>query len=715
MNSPEHPAAAKVDSPQFLYDSGLKALKKSDLANAERYFAAAIAAREDFVAAWIQLGITWDKSNRLQEATDAFRMAVHLEPHNVDALYNLGIALSKFGHEEEALKYFSDAATLSPSADIAKEIGKVYYKGLNYKISSFFYLKAYQKDPKDSEIIKPLAVSLFQEGDTDRAVILMRDLFLSNPKDEPNRSIFVDLINKWCPPEFSHETKKAIELCLSEDRLRHRNFTPTWCALFLGDAEYEFLRSLAPQNEVQFSDQDLQKLYKIFNSKFLIGGLSRLLTSNAGIEPIFTNLRRYFLTHWQDHEKWPREVLNFLIALGLQCFYNDYVYFQEPVEKEAISSLSTHLRRRIQAQKSLTENDTKLLALLSCYQPLYEMDFLTKKPALPPALKKSAQLWLRMQYVNPLTERALIPTIPGFTKIEDQTSLDVQKMYEQRPYPRWNSLAGSKTSQYLRDISENLEILVAGCGTGQEPCLYANLLPHARITAIDLSRSSIAYGMRMAHELGFGDRINFLHGDLMKVGELDKQFDYVVSSGVLHHLKDPETGFAAILSTLKPAGKMSIMLYSKIARDHLLNPAAEYIAEKKYTSSDEDIRQFRQDILKMPAGDPRTLCAQAGDFFTLYECNDLLFHVQEHRYSFPMIGDLAARHGMRIFHVGLSPQRRKEFAAEFPEGEITNMETMNRFELNHPEAFGEMYKIYLTRVLNTAPHPLDQLITLGAV
>lgn len=697
------------------YDLGLKALKKSNLLEAEGHFAAAIAAAENFVPAWIQLGITWDKSNRISEAAEAFQMAVHLEPHNVDALYNLGLCLAKLGREDDSLKYFSDAATLSESADIAKEIGKVYYKGLNYKTSSFFYLKAYQKDSSDADIIKPLAVSLFQEGDTDRAVILMRGLFLSNPRDEIHRSIFVDLINKWCPGEFETATKTAIEYCLDEDRVRHRNFTPAWCATFLSDPEFESLRSSGGVENLDFSAAELEKLLPALSSKFLIGGLSRLLTSNAKIEPVFTNLRRYFLTHWRDHETWPRAVTHFLVALGLQCFYNDYVYFREADEKDALAELEAHLRPIISAQKTLTEADTKLLALLSCYQPLYEMDFLTKKPALPPALKKSAQLWLRVQYVNPLTERALIPTIPGFTKIEDQTSLDVQKMYEQRPYPRWNSLAGSKTSQYLRDISENLEILVAGCGTGQEPCLYANLLPHARITAIDLSRSSIAYGMRMAHELGFGDRINFLHGDLMKVGELDKQFDYVVSSGVLHHLKDPETGFAAILATLKPAGKMSIMLYSKIARDHLLNPAAEYIAEKKYTSNDEDIRQFRQDILKMPAGDPRTLCAQAGDFFTLYECNDLLFHVQEHRYSFPMIGDLAGRHGMRIFHVGLSPQRRKEFAAEFPEGEITNMETMNRFELNHPEAFGEMYKIYLTRASNTAPHALDQLITLGAV
>lgn len=714
MNSPDHPAAAKVDSPQFLYDSGLKALKKSDLANAERYFAAAIAAREDFVAAWIQLGITWDKSNRLQEATDAFRMAVHLEPHNVDALYNLGIALSKSGHEEEALKYFSDAATKSDTPQIAKQLGLTYYNSKDYKNAAFFLLKAYIKSPKDPEIITVLATCLIQNDETTQAVLMLRNLILDNPKNHAYVEQFVNSTTKWAQKEFDPKTKSAVEIALKFSNIRHKNLSNLWGNLLLKDPEFALLKN-AEGKYFEENEVNRENLFKVFKSDFLLLGLSSIQVTNAFFESIFTKIRKYFLIHWNESSSWPREALHFLMALGIQCFYNDYVYFQEPVEKEAISILSTHLRRRIQTQKSLTENDTKLLALLSCYQPLYEMDFLTAKPALPPAIKKSAQLWMRVQYLNPLAERALIPTIPSFTKIEDQTSLDVQKMYEQRPYPRWTSLGSAKTSQRLRDISENLDILVAGCGTGQEPCLYANLLPHARITAIDLSRSSIAYGMRMAEELGFRDRIRFLHGDLMKVIELGKQFDYVVSSGVLHHLKEPEKGFAAILSTLKPTGKMSIMLYSKIARDKLLNAAISYIHEKKYSSSGDDIRQFRQDILKMPTSDPRAWCAQTGDFFSLFECNDLLFHVQEHRYTFPMIGDLAARHNMRIFHVGLSPQRRKEFAQEFPKGEITDMATMNQFELNHPEAFGEMYKIYLTRSANTAPHPLDQLIEIGAV
>ena len=288
-------------------------------------------------------------------------------------------------------------------------------------------------------------------------------------------------------------------------------------------------------------------------------------------------------------------------------------------------------------------------------------------------------------------------------------------MYENRPYPRWTSVNATKTSEALLNISNNIEILVAGCGTGQEPCLYAATLPGAKITAIDLSRSSIAYGMRMAKKLGYLPRINFLHGDLMKVGELGKKFDYVVSSGVLHHLKEPEKGLAAILNTLKPEGRMSISLYSKWARDIILNPASEYIVEKDYSSSLDDIRRFRQDIMKMSPDDPKTFCTRAGDFFNLSECNDLLFHVQEHRYTFPLIKDMAERHGLTPYFTSLSPAKKLLFATMFPDGKLSDLNLMAQFEEKNPDFFAEMYKVYFHRNGDATTHPLDQLVYLGVL
>ena len=706
MTSSSDPATVKT-----YFSNGVRSLKQGNLLEAEAFFAKCISEDEQFQAAWLQLGITWARMGRDEEASDAFRMAVALNNSDVDGLYNLGLSLLKTGHEDEGLSYMSKACELSDNPEIAISLGETYYKIGNYKKSSFFFLKAYQKDKTSPNLIKDLAISLFQEGDTTRSVFLMRDLLLRFPNNDQYRSVTADLMNKWAIPEFDPNLKKVIELCFQKDGIRHRNMAPSWCATFLTDPDLEALRNFPEQDA---DTVDLKPLFTALKSPFICLGLRRIITATPSIEHVFAHIRRYFTTHWENFADWPRSLLEFLPSLAIQCWYNDFIFFETPEEKQKLEGLLAHLRQHLSGNKKIDEDTAKLLALACCYKPLYEI-WDTQDILLTSGCKKAMAPLVKVQFDNPRYESALIPKIKSFTDIEDATSKAVQKMYESRPYPRWTSVTSVKISEPLRRISSNLEILVAGCGTGQEPCLYASTLPEAKITAIDLSRSSIAYGMRMAEELGFADRITFLHGDLMKVGELNKKFDYVVSSGVLHHLKEPDKGLSAILTTLKPGGKMSISLYSKIARDLILNPASDYIREKGYTSSLDDIRQFRQDIFRLPPDDPRTLCTHAGDFFSLSECNDLLFHIQEHRYTFPLIQEMADRHGLAPYCVGLLPHRKKDFLDMFPDGDLANLSQMAQFEDKYPEAFAEMYKVYFYRKGENTPHPLDPLIKLGAI
>ena len=706
MSIPSNPPSSVKKN----YSEGLKALKKNHLIEAETFFAECIAEDETFHTAWLHLGLVWAKMGRTQESSDAFQMAVALNENDVDSVYNLGLSLIKLGFENEGLPYLSKACELSDGAEIANAIGNVFYKTGDYKSSSFFFLKAYQKDKTNPELTQTLAVSLFQDGDTMRAVHLVRGLLLKFPSNENYRILFSEVINKYAEEEFCEDTKKAIELCLAEDNIRHRNLALSWRELFRTDPALEFIRKFPTLIEINEDE-----FFKALKMPFLYMGLQRNIASNSVTELIFMYIRRYFTSHWQNYASWPKAVLEFLSSLAVQCWYNDFIYFETIEEKENLQKLFAQLETEIASSKKISEDTCKLLALSCCYKPLYEIYTKDEDLAIAPSCKSLMAPLVKAQFKNPRYETSLIPKIKSFTEIEDATSKAVQKMYEKRPYPRWTSANSTKTSESLKSISSNLEILVAGCGTGQEPVLYASVLPGAKITAIDLSRPSIAYGMRMAEELCYLNRITFLHGDLMKVGELNKKFDYVVSSGVLHHLKDPDKGLAAILDTLKPGGKMSISLYSKIARDKILNPASDYIQEKGYSSSLDDIRQFRQDILNLPPEDPRRLCTHAGDFFNLSECNDLLFHVQEHRYNFPLIQEMADRHGLSPYTVNMSPPRKRDFAEMFPDGYLSDLALMDKYEHANPEAFVEMYKIYFQRKGSNVPHPLDVLIKIGAI
>jgi hypothetical protein len=50
------------------------------------------------------------------------------------------------------------------------------------------------------------------------------------------------------------------------------------------------------------------------------------------------------------------------------------------------------------------------------------------------------------------------------------------------------------------------------------------------------------------------------------VDRLNRQFDLIVSTGVLHHLADPQKGLQALAGCLRPQGVVALMLYAKYGR-----------------------------------------------------------------------------------------------------------------------------------------------------
>ena len=142
---------------------------------------------------------------------------------------------------------------------------------------------------------------------------------------------------------------------------------------------------------------------------------------------------------------------------------------------------------------------------------------------------------------------------------------------------------------------------------------------------------------------------------------------------------------------------MKIGLYSEVARQHVV-AGRSLIAEKGYTSSSEDIRRCREDIIAMGLEGNQQMLRIAGltDFFNLSECRDLLFHVQEHRFTLPEIE--AALGSLKLRFLGFEMQDRqpfKEFSEINPDREsLTSLSLWHEFELQNPEVFGSMYQIW---------------------
>ncbi len=692
------------------YEKGLQLIRSGKLAEAEEALANAIALDEQQAEYWVKLGLVWSKQGRHAEAKDANQMALTLQPENTDALYNMGLSQVSLGEVDQGLILIEKAFALKPSKDMAVNLGDTFYAQENYRLASYYYMKARQIDKNDADVQFKLAGALYRENDTVASIVLHVDLVGRFPKNHIYISSLVDVYRRFDHTTFDDSVYKVLLTCLKAENVKHRNLGPAWASLIRLNPALKPLRDLydAPAGSARITD-----LSPLLADEFLNIGLQNLPVLDIDLEKTLTGVRKYFLQDWQNADQWPKEALTFLCSLAVQCWYNDFVFFESAEEKTLLASLTENLKEVVATggEKGLAE--ACLFSLYSCYRPLYTIKTAGLKLPLSKGILYEMKALLKAQATNPETEAELMKTIPDFTEITDAVSQAVQAMYAQRPYPRWKSASKGALHPSVAELSRGMNILIAGCGTGQEAALFGNSAPHARITAVDLSLPSIAYAKRMATELGYAPKIDFMHGDLIDVGKIGREFDLVVSSGVLHHMKEPEKGWAAILETLKPGGRMSISLYSKIARDHTLGPASAYIQEKGYSSSDDDIRKFRRDVMEMPKGDPVRYCTRASDFYMLSECNDLLFHIQEHRMTFPVLKEMTARLGLEMFHIYMPPASLKAWHAKYPDAKGFDFDRLHEFEQENPDTFLEMYKMYFKRTGDASEHEIDQLIRLN--
>ncbi|HEX3458303.1 MAG TPA: class I SAM-dependent methyltransferase [Candidatus Baltobacteraceae bacterium] len=176
-------------------------------------------------------------------------------------------------------------------------------------------------------------------------------------------------------------------------------------------------------------------------------------------------------------------------------------------------------------------------------------------------------------------------------------------------------------------------ILVAGCGTSQA-AHYAVRWPRARVAGIDVSENSIAFEreLRQKHSL---ENLELRRLEVERAGELGQTFDYIVCTGVLHHLADPAAGLKALSAVLAPGGAMHVMVYAPFGRAgiYLLQ---EYCRRLGIGWTGEEIDELAATLKALPRDHPLApLLARSPDFATTAGLADALLHPNDRAYSVP--------------------------------------------------------------------------------
>lgn len=97
-------------------------------------------------------------------------------------------------------------------------------------------------------------------------------------------------------------------------------------------------------------------------------------------------------------------------------------------------------------------------------------------------------------------------------------------------------------------------ILDMGTGPGFLPIEMVKLNPSLRIVGIDLSRRLIRFAKKNARDAGVADKIRFEVGNASALPFESRSFDRIISTGMLHSLREPVKVFKEIRRLLKPDG-----------------------------------------------------------------------------------------------------------------------------------------------------------------
>lgn len=97
-------------------------------------------------------------------------------------------------------------------------------------------------------------------------------------------------------------------------------------------------------------------------------------------------------------------------------------------------------------------------------------------------------------------------------------------------------------------------MLDLGCGPGYLPLEIVKLSTDISIVGIDLCKNLIQTARVNAAAAGLTDRLQFEVGDAAKVRFEHASFDMVLSTGMLHSLKDPIKVFREVYRLLKKGG-----------------------------------------------------------------------------------------------------------------------------------------------------------------
>ncbi len=602
----------------------------------------------------------WDcvRNGRFDDAEALFRKSLSLS-ENPEAYHGLGVVLNMQEFTNEAIASLKKAIAVNP------------YFAPSYGVLGDIYLSLGHGMQ---------AIEQFAQG------------VAADPSSDVYKHRLIQIMRTLTFKKINENLKGVLLACLESPGLDLVDMGRCWLSIIESDENFSTAYKLSRHKDYAAFRAAFDRMgsTEVFQDAFFLTGLGLFIVPDAGFERWAMHLRRVLLESVTGRNPFDEQTREFLAcALSRYCFLTDYIFEETEEEQTLVAALKKTIEKQAAEEIELVE-----LAILGCYVPLYHLKKARKIAEILPGGDHVSQI-PKGQIDDFFTMEKIRKDIFELTLIENHTSMAVQVQYEEFPYPRRSYL-----SKVIRDESvegvftgKSAKILVAGCGTGREALELACVFPDAEVLAVDLSKASLAYGIMQAEAFGIPN-VTFQHGDILELGLLEERFDYIACSGVLHHLKEPLDGWRVLTGLLKPDGLMRIALYSRLARK-AVNEARAQILAKGIGNDAVSIREFRRDANKHLKFSTLKTLAEIPDYYTMPECRDLLFHVQEHQFDLDQVHDCLETLGLAFIKFYIQQSVIDNYVKAFPDDpQATNLKNWAKWEVRKPETFAGMYRFW---------------------
>ncbi|WP_413678324.1 methyltransferase domain-containing protein [Prochlorococcus sp. MIT 0916] len=671
--------------------------KLNNLEKAEIIIGEAIKLKPDLPNGYCIRGLILKGLNKYNESELSLKKAIQIDGNYFDAYINLGLLNKDFHKYKEAEEYYLKALEINNKSAIAHlNLGACYKEKQELDKAIFHTEKAIELDNKLENCFLNLATIYNQIGDYKKSLKIIKKEILLNKNSELSFQLLCELIKQGELLDTSEkDNRELLKNILNRKDISHRELFGNINSLI----SKEILEKLSILESELYDSNEFDILIK---EKELVKALSLLIFCSPLWEKVLVNIRKNILISYSDKYKVSNNIFDFTIGLGSQCFLNEYVYYISTEEKVKLKELKKTINN--------SKNQDYKLAIISCYQSLYSInnEIINLNTYVSNNYEFNNLLNLQFKELN--KEKKISKEIRAIGSIKDSISKEVKNQYELNPYPRWryNSYAKENKLNYLSVINseihpneitsdssqsqnKKLNILIAGCGTGIQ-IIEASRYRNCEITAIDLSNSSISYAKRKVDEYGLKN-VDFIEMDLLELTSLNKRFDLIECSGVLHHMNDPTKGLSNLFDALEPKGFIKLGLYSKYAREKILK-ARNLIKEKDINPDVDEIRRFRNVVLN---GEIKQLneITSWSDFYSTSMCRDLCFHSHENCYSLIEIKRMLKLSNLEFLGFTLSKDIKDKYQRDNKDiDSLKDLELWDKFEKSNPNSFREMYQFW---------------------